>query len=253
MAMTMSRAAFFAEARPIFGGTLTTGQVDGINAILDAWERYGDGNPRHLAYLLATTRHETADTMQPIHERGKRAYFDKYEPGTKIGKRLGNTLKGDGFRFRGRGFVQLTGRRNYAKAAKSIGLDIVKEPDLALVPATAARILIVGCLDGWFTGKKLSDYPNDFVEARRVVNGTDRGVLIAGYAYRFLDAIKKATEPAQPQKPAPAPIAPPKPAPAPQQPPSEARGWLGIIIFAVTALGAAIAAGWGWLTNLLGF
>ncbi len=48
------------------------------------------------AYVLATAYHETAHTMKPIYERGGKAYFNKYDAGTAIGKRLGNTVKGDG-------------------------------------------------------------------------------------------------------------------------------------------------------------
>lgn len=184
MAFTLA----FEQVRPLFGGKMAQGQVDGCNTIVSAFETDGDGDVRHLAYLLATAYHETARTMQPIYERGGKSYFAKYEPGTKIGANLGNTIKGDGFLFRGRGFVQLTGRRNYAMAGRVLGLDLVKEPDDALIPEIAARILITGCLDGWFTGKKLKDYP-DFKNMRRVINGTDRADLIATYAASFLKAL----------------------------------------------------------------
>lgn len=171
----------FAVIRPMFG-VLSQSQVDGINAILAAWAQRGDCDKRHLAYLLATAFHETARTMQPIYERGPRAYFNKYEPATKLGKALGNTVKGDGYLFRGRGFVQLTGRANYRK------VKIEDDPDRALDPDIAANILIMGCLTGIFTGKKLSDYP-DFKNMRRVINGTDKSDLIATYATTFLKAL----------------------------------------------------------------
>lgn len=137
----------FDKVRPIFGGKLTQGQVDGINTIVFAYERHRS-DLRHLAYLLATAKHETAHTMQPIYERGKREYFNKYEPGTKIGKALGNTKPGDGYLYRGRGYVQLTGRANYRK------FGIEDTPDAALNPDVAAGILIDGCLNGSFTGKE---------------------------------------------------------------------------------------------------
>lgn len=222
----------------LFGGKLTQAQVDGINVIFAAFDRYGDGDRRKLAYLLATAKHETAHTMQPIHERGRVAYFDKYEPGTKIGKNLGNTLKGDGYKFRGRGFVQLTGRTNYAKAGKKIGVDLLANPDAALVPEHAARILIAGCMEGWFTGRKLGDYINSaatFVAARRVVNGLDKADTIALMAANFLEAIED--EPAQPPAPPMAPFPPtpfdrPEDAAPPYSPPKRKTladllmGWL---------------------------
>lgn len=185
----MSRSAFYSSVRPMFHGILSQQQVDGIEALLAATE----GQPiTFRAYLLATAKHETADTMQPITEYGGRRYFDKYDTG-KLAKALGNTPEadGDGYTYRGRGYVQLTGRANYAKAGDALGLDMLRKPDLALQPSVAALILVRGCCDGWFTGKKLADYlPGDYRGARRVVNGLDKADLIAGYAREFEAALR---------------------------------------------------------------
>lgn len=184
----MSRTEFFAHIRPMFGGSLTQKQVDGIEALLAATARLPIS---HRAYLLATAKHETADTMQPITESGGRKYFDKYDTG-KIAKTLGNTpdADGDGYKYRGRGYVQITGRANYAKAGDWLNLDLIGNPDVALQPTIAAAILVRGCAAGWFTGRKLSDYlPGDYVNARRIVNGTDRAELIAIYADTFEAAL----------------------------------------------------------------
>lgn len=186
--------AFFAHVREhLFGGSLSQGQVTGINAILDAWDRYGDGNRQRLAYVLATPNVETGGRFQPVYEMGPRAYFDKYEPGTKLGKRLGNIEKGEGYLRRGRGLVQLTGRDNDIRVGKELGIDLLGHPELAMQMDIAARILVLGTLQGWFTGKGLSDYIDDldenddedlreFVQARRTVNGQDKAALIAGHA-----------------------------------------------------------------------
>jgi putative chitinase len=168
-------------------GKLSQGQVDGINR-LAAHLAMSDLPLKHQAYLMGTSWHETAAKMQPIHEYGAKTYFKKYEPGTRTGKNLGNTEPGDGYRFRGRGYVQLTGRANYAAAGRKLKLDLLSNPDLALDPDHAAAILISGCRDGWFTGKKLGDYA-DYENMRRVVNGTDRAALIAGHARTFEAAI----------------------------------------------------------------
>ena len=89
--------------------------------------------------------------------------------------------------------MQLTGRRNYEKATKKLGVDFINSPDLALVPKHAADILVLGCTEGWFTGKKLSDYLNNMTsgyrEARKVVNGLDDADLIASYARLFQQAL----------------------------------------------------------------
>lgn len=183
--------AFFDAIRPMFG-RLSTSQVSGIETILAA----SDHLPiTHVAYLLGTTFHETARTMQPITEYGGKQYFNKYDTG-KLAKALGNTPEadGDGYKYRGRGFVQITGRANYAKAGKALGVDLVGNPDMALQPTVAALILVRGCTNGWFTGKKLSDYlPGDYVNARRIVNGTDKAEAIANYARRFEAALNADT------------------------------------------------------------
>ncbi|WP_336763646.1 glycoside hydrolase family 19 protein [Paenibacillus sp. USHLN196] len=54
-------------------------------------------------------------------ELGGKKYFSKYEPGTKLGKQLGNTKKGDGYKFRGAGYIQMTGRYNYQRFADAMG------------------------------------------------------------------------------------------------------------------------------------
>lgn len=203
-------SAFFNAVRSsLFGGTLSQSQVDGINAVIEAWNRSGDRDDRKLAYLLATTLHETARTMQPIHERGAKSYFDKYEPGTKIGKSLGNTNIGDGYRFRGRGFVQITGRFNYRNAGLKMDVDLLSNPDRALDPVIAGMALVRGSLEGWYTGKKLGDYINasqtDYINARRVINGTDKATLIAGYADKFEQALSGGRSAAPAPKPSPIP------------------------------------------------
>ncbi len=118
---------------------------------------------------------------------------------------LGNTPQadGDGYLYRGRGYVQITGARNYRLATSRLGVDLVGSPDKALDPAIAAKIIIRGMIEGWFTGKKLSDYIGakvDYKGARRIVNGTDKAALIAGYA----DTIEAALRAAGADKPAPA-------------------------------------------------
>ena len=197
--------AFFDAVRPMFGGSFTQQQVDGLNQLLAATENMK--TVRHRAYTLATAFHETARTMQPITEFGGRSYFAKYDAGTRIGKNLGNTQMGDGFKFRGRGYVQITGRANYKKAGDKLGVDLVGDPHRALNPTLAARILVRGMEEGWFTGKTLDDYMPDYRAARRIVNGTDRASLIAGYAQTFERALWKITfqppdaEPTEPVQP----------------------------------------------------
>jgi predicted chitinase len=229
-------AAFFNAVRAsLYAGALNQSQVDSLEAIGQAWEQYGDGDPRKLAYALATAHHETGGFRYVREIWGPTVQQKRYESR----KDLGNTLKGDGKRFMGRGFVQLTGRRNYADWSKRTGLDLLKEPDLVTQPAVAARILVQGSMLGTFTGKKLGDYIDgskaDYVQARRVINGTDRAVLIAGYAEKFLAALQGAPKAAPTPKPRPIPTQP-LPEPASKSPLAVAGGFIIAIIVAGYAL-----------------
>lgn len=157
-----------------------------MTADADTWE-----NLHQVAYALATFKWETANTFAPIHEMGSMSYFDKYNAGTQIGARLGNTQPGDGFLYRGRGYVQITGRTNYAKFSNKLNIDLIGNPDLALDPAAAYKIASLGMKNGWFTGKRLKDYvpadgEPDFMNARRVINGTDHAADIAAIAQKFV-------------------------------------------------------------------
>jgi hypothetical protein len=151
--------------------------------------------------MLGTIFHETARTMQPIREIGGEKYFfrmyDKNGERPAVAKALGNTQAGDGVKFHGRGFVQLTGRANYQKMKDLIGADIVGDPDLAMDTENATKILFIGMIDGTFTGEKLADYLNemeeDWTEARRIINRLDKADTIAGYARHFYGATSYTT------------------------------------------------------------
>lgn len=261
----MDRSAFYSAVRSaLLPNGIKQTQVAGFEAILNEGERRSEPLNK-LAYILATAFHETGAVMQPIHELGKRAYFDKYEPGTKLGKMLGNTQPGDGYRFRGRGFVQLTGRQNYQRASEKIGLmllsnppqgALVGSPDMALDMKVATRVLFEGMEAGWFTGKDLNDYIDDvdeddkedlreFVNARRIVNGTDKAEKIGGYALTFEKALRAAgygvasVQPARPVEPirtVPPVSGAPKPQAAPTPAPEPKTGWLSLILAIISKL-----------------
>ena len=131
------------------------------------------------AYVLATALWETNRTMLPVEE----AYY------------LGARAEAYRQRLRyypwhGRGFVQLTWERNYIRAGQELGVDLISEPDRAMVPGIAAKVLVIGSREGWFTGRRLSHYivtgAVDFVGARRIINGTDQAAAIAAIADEYL-------------------------------------------------------------------
>eukprot|EP01037_Dinobryon_pediforme_P007773 gene7773-7839_t len=137
------------------------------------------GDRDMVAMALATIRCETAGFL-PIDE-GVSIYntsvepFDKYEPGTSAGAKLGNTAIGDGVRFKGRGFVQLTGRSNYTRIGAQLGADLVNNPAQANDPATAGKIL------GQFLANNAGPIrsalaTNNLKEARKLVNGGSHGL-----------------------------------------------------------------------------
>jgi len=137
------------------------------------------------AYVLATAWHETGGFKWMREIWGPTAAQRRYEGRAD----LGNVVAGDGKKFMGRGFVQITGRRNYTVWSRRLGLDLLKEPQLAERPEHAARILVDGMRLGTFTGKKLSDFitleRSDFHNARRIVNGMDRAKTVGDYAREF--------------------------------------------------------------------
>lgn len=186
----INREYFYDIVRPLFG-KLNQEQVDAMDWLFDTFPE-GVSIPQ-LAYALATVFHETAQTMQPITEYGSSDYFDKYEPGTPIGDDLGNTEPGDGELYKGRGYVMITGRANYAKAQDKLDEPLVDEPELACDPDIARDIMRRGMFEGWFTGKRLSDYIEgelkDYYNARRIVNGTDQADKIKDHAEVFERAL----------------------------------------------------------------
>jgi len=167
----------------LFSGSMSQKQVDGQNALLDYGEMLA-WDDRWLAYLLATTYHETALTMQPIAEYGKgkgKPYGQPAGPYNQV--------------YYGRGFVQLTWYENYQKQDVKLKLNqqLVKVADTALDLQIATQIIFGGMQDGDFTGvglgKYINDQQTDYYNARKIVNGLDQASTIAGYAVRFTNAI----------------------------------------------------------------
>lgn len=243
----MDSKVFFDIVRPLFGGALTQSQVDGMNATIKAFTLYGDGDINKLAYALATEKRETGDEMQPIYERGSKAYFKKYEGRAD----LGNIKAGDGYLYRGRGKVQITGRRNYAFWGKRLGIDLVGNPDLALDPAIAVRLLVEGALLGVYTGKALGSYIDgideddaedlrEYVAARRVINGQDHAKEIGQSALVFEKALRAAgalapTPPAYQPGDTDEPSQPPVAVPVDGAPPFVTLSFVVIVILLLIA------------------
>jgi len=176
----------------LFSNKLSADQVKGMEAKIKAFVE--EGFPLSwAAYALATSYHETARRMVPVREglsasdawrRKNLRYYPYY----------------------GRGDVQLTWKENYEKADKKLNLGgkLVEDLDLALDPDISAKIMVLGMKEGWFSADSQGRHtlsrhlPNEeetvgrFTNARRIINLMDKAMLIASYALKFQEALKKA-------------------------------------------------------------
>lgn len=156
---------------------------------------------RFVAYTLATIKWETANTFKPTAEVGTDEELEKrYGPATGIGRTFGNTEPGDGARYKGRGYVQLTGKRNYQRVSEILGLagtdsDLVKNPEKVMDPEIAYRVAGAMMSQGFVTGKKLGDFINnqnaDYTNARKIINGLDHAEDIANSAKKFEQILRE--------------------------------------------------------------
>jgi predicted chitinase len=218
------RKTYFDSVRAsLWGGSIDSERcVEGQEAILGEWEVQPWSEPmtdtRWLAYMLATTYHETSKEMWPIEEYNKGA-----------GQPYGEKDPETGQTYYGRGYVQLTWRDNYQRATSELGLkgeaDLEWHADMALEPQIAADIMFRGMDEGWFrsdsSGRQtLARYFSASIEdaytAREIINGDKQtvpswsngvsiGNLIKGYYGKFLTALNDA-----------ATELPPEPEPEPQ-------------------------------------
>jgi len=162
---------------------LTQLQVDTIDAVLNECEAQGISDVRQVAYIMATGYWEAHNPkkpelrLTPMKEFGGEAYLKgkKYYP------------------YVGMGLSQLTWLDNYKKEGKRLNIDLVGHPELILEIPIAANSHVYCMSHGSYTGKKLSDYINDkkcdFINARRIVNGTDRAEEVAAIAQKFLSCL----------------------------------------------------------------
>jgi len=142
------------------------------------------------AYVLATGYWESGHTMLPVEE----AYYlqAKYN---WTPERM-DRWRRDNLRYypwHGRGYTQTTWERNYQKLKLATGVDVISKPEKAMEPEVAVVALVDGIMEGWWTGKKLTDYVtlqrSDYVGARRCVNGTDKAHAIAELAREYEAAL----------------------------------------------------------------
>ena len=213
----IDRTLFLATIQKLglFAGWANPSQADGMGLIIDKWETTEYTDLRWLAYMLATAYHETARTMQPVIETRQPGEMLNPTVVTAISRLDHSWAKGslpwvstpywrkdkDGKSWLGRGLVQLTHKANYEKMALLVGVDLVDNPARAMDADVAVDIMFEGMLKGVsgkgdFTGvgleKYFSDTNEDWVNARRIINGKDKAEAVAGYGKTFLKGLELA-------------------------------------------------------------
>lgn len=128
-----------------------------------------------LAQFMAQTRHESADFSRMKELGGNKYFHNKYDPKTapKTAKILGNVKPGDGIKYHGRGFIQITGRDNYRMAGEALGLPLEEKPELASKPEVAAKIAV------WYWNTRVKPKVNnwnDTAAVTKAINPAMRGL-----------------------------------------------------------------------------
>lgn len=193
----------------LFGGRMTQGVVDTLRVITDTYyaEVGAGAKAEHLAYVLATAYHESYHRILNPDWAPVREGFSSTNAGSiaSVTMRFNQgsistnyaKVQPNGKSYYGRGFVQITWPENYRRMGRRLGIDLYGNPDLALDRDVAAKLLVIGMIEGLYTTKKLSDYDTvgggfDSINARRIINGLDKAEKIAGHYEIFLLAIRAA-------------------------------------------------------------
>lgn len=155
--------------------TMTKEQGNAVRLIAQECDFYEIKDARMVAYILGTVYNEC---------RFKSIAEIRAKKGSTVWK-LQERYWGTG--FYGRGFAQITHRKNYQKFSAIVGRDLVKNPNDALIPEVGAKIIVYGMFIGLFTGVGLKKYftptKEDWMGARTIVNGK-----LPGEKYGFMAA-----------------------------------------------------------------
>lgn len=138
-----------------------------------AMEEAEINTPERVAAFLAQILHESGEFKYMKELWGPTPAQARYEPPSTLATRLGNTQKGDGARYMGRGIIQLTGRYNYRKCGEALGIDLEGNPELAETPEYAFKTAT------WYwNSRNLNELADsgDFVELTKKINGGFNGL-----------------------------------------------------------------------------
>lgn len=148
-------------------------------------EKYHINTKLRWAHFLAQIAHESGELLY-THELGKNSYFLKYEKGS-LGKMLGNTHEGDGAKYKGRGFIQLTGRSNYSIFQTYSMKPVLEHPELLEQPELCVDVSM------WFWEahglNELADADNVLRITKKINGGTNGLVSRKKYLARAMVAL----------------------------------------------------------------
>lgn len=151
-----------------------------VQPLNDTMVKYEINTPIRKQHFLAQVLHESMNLYYVKEIASGKAYEGR--------KDLGNINAGDGPRYKGRGFIQVTGRANYAAISKDLGIDFVSNPELLETPEYAALSA------GWFWNKKglnkLAD-KDDALAITKAVNGGKNGLEDRLKKLRMLKSVIK--------------------------------------------------------------
>ncbi len=162
---------------PRMNSEIASQYADPLN---NSMEEFGINTPARVNMFLAQIAHES-DNLRIFKEEGKPSRFIRYE---HI-KGLGNSHPGDGYRFRGRGPIQITGRKNYREVGEALGVDLENNPELLEDPYYAFRAA------AWWWKKhglneKMDKFPNNVKVATKVINGGYRHLQRRQQKYNYI-------------------------------------------------------------------
>ena len=181
-----------------------------IFLILESCRKFGVTDKAQIAYVLATAggesnfgakdlfsspgidwMYERAEPSLKLAGESDKQYFNRVDSNVNGN---GSPSSGDGFRYRGQGYTQLTFKNNYIKLGNILDVDLVNNPELAAQPNIAADILVRGMKDGLFTGVGLSNYitngnTSNYVAARAILGGSGSENEIATMAKKYFKTL----------------------------------------------------------------
>jgi predicted chitinase len=139
-----------------------------LPVLAQAIKEAGIKNKNAIIGILATIKTEVG-SFQPINEYGGPGYWARYNGRSDLGNRRGTN---DGVKYHGRGYIQLTGRANYQSYGKQLGVNLAKNPEKALDPKIAGKVLVQYFKNRGLVGEAAQ---GDWMAVRKGVNGGTNG------------------------------------------------------------------------------